>query len=55
MVVLSSIQLLIYNLGGTCLDVVALVFTCDLDDILSKRFWVVNEVVWVIMVYVHET
>ena len=48
--VLYSIKLCFDNLGGTCLGVINLVLTYESSVILDKIFWVVNEVVWVIVV-----
>ena len=53
--VLSSIKLCISNMGDACLDVGALMLTQDSAEILVKIFWIINEVVWVVLEYIYDT
>ena len=54
-VVWYSIQLCIDNLGGNVLGVGDIVFTQESFAILAKILLVANEVVWVIVVDIHDT
>ena len=52
--VLSYIELLIDKLSDNGFDVGAFLFTQCLAAIFGEILLVVNEVVWVILVYIHE-
>ena len=55
MLMWSSIQLEIGIMSDYCLDVVALVFTYESDEILEKLFWVIYTVVLIIVLHVYGT
>ena len=42
-------------MGDACLDVGALMLTQDSAEILVKIFWIINEVVWVVLEYIYDT
>ena len=49
-----SVNFFLEPVGDTCLDVGALLFTYESAVILEKILWVINEFVWVIVVYIHK-